>query len=68
MTDQLPADALKIIEALPADGSTMGNLRLLERLGMDPECYAEAAGRLKALGLVMAGRGRGGSLALRGKG
>jgi len=64
MAEQLPADALKIIEALPADGSTMGNSRLRERLGLDPERYAEAAGRLKALGLAVAGRGRGGSLAL----
>jgi len=64
MAEQLPADALKIIEALPADGSTMGNSRLREHLGLDLERYAEAAGRLKALGLAVAGLGRGGSLAL----
>ena len=64
MAEQLPEEALEIIEALPADGSTSGNLRLRERLGLGAECYAAAAGALKALGLVVAGRGRGGSLAL----
>jgi type I restriction enzyme M protein len=68
MAEQLPADALKIIEALPADGSPMGNSRLREQLGLDLERYAEAAGRLKALGLAVAGLGRGGSLALSDKG
>ncbi len=68
MAEQLPAEALHIIEALPADGSTSGNLRLRERVGLDPERYAEAAAKLKALGLVVAGRGRGGSLALSEKG
>ena len=68
MAEELPADALRIIEALPVDASTVGNIRLRERLGLDPERYAEAAGRLKALGLVVAGRGRGGSLALSEKG
>jgi len=64
VAEQLPAEALQIIETLPVDGSGSGNLRLRERLGLDPERYGEAAGSLKALGLVVAGRGRGGSLAL----
>ena len=68
MAEQLPTEALQIIDALPADGSTSGNLRLRERLGLDPEHYAEATGALKALGLVAVGRGRGGSLALSEKG
>jgi len=68
VTEQLPTEALRIIEALPADGSTSGNLRLRERLGLDPERYGEATGSLKALDLVVAGRGRGGSLALTEKG
>jgi len=68
VAEQLPAEALRIIETLPADGSGSGNLRLRERLGLAPERYAEAVGRLKALGLVVAGRGRGGSLALSEKG
>ena len=68
VAEQLPAEVLQIIEALPADGSTSGNLRLRERLGLDPERYGEAVGSLKALGLVVAGRGRGGSLALSEKG
>jgi len=68
MAEQLTVVALKIIETLPADGSAIGNVRLRERLGLDPERYAEAAGRLKALKLAVAGRGRGGSLALSEKG
>ncbi len=68
MADELPVGALQIIEALPADGSTSGNLRLRESLRLDPDRYAEASAALKALGLVVAGRGRGGSLALTEKG
>jgi len=64
VTEQLRIEALQIIEALPTDGSTSGNLRLRERLGLDPVRYSEATASLKALDLVVAGRGRGGSLAL----
>ncbi len=68
MTEKLPAEALEIIEALPADGSTLGNGRLREQLGHRPNVYRDAAVRLKDLGLVMAGRGRGGTLALSDRG
>ncbi len=68
VADELPADALQIVQALPADGSTSGNLRLRERLRLDPDRYAGASATLKALGLVVAGRGRGGSVALTEKG
>lgn len=64
VAEKLSAEAIQIIEALPVDGATSGNLRLRERLGMDPERYREAAVEFKTLGLVIAGRGRGGSLAL----
>ena len=57
MAEQLPVEALQIIEALPADGHTAGNISLRNRLGMSPDRYADAGAVLKALGLVVAGRG-----------
>jgi len=58
------AEEAMIIQAMPADGSSVGNIRLRARLGLDPERYVELTTELKALGLTVAGRGRGGSLAL----
>jgi hypothetical protein len=55
---------MAIIAGLPADGHTTGNISLRNQLGMPPDCYADAGAVLKDLGLVVAGRGRGGSLAL----
>lgn len=56
--------ALAVLQALPPDGSTIGNGRLRDSLGLDPELYSATTADLKARGLVVAGRGRGGSLAL----
>lgn len=58
------AEEAAIVQAMPADGSTVGNIRLRAQLGLDSERYAELTGELKALGLLAVGRGRGGSLAL----
>src|ERR1700674_700809 len=63
LTD-LPSDARSILLAIPADGSTIGNGRLRDTVGLDPDRYSELTSALKTLGLVAAGRGRGGSLAL----
>jgi type I restriction enzyme M protein len=60
----LDADSLRVLRALPADRTFVGNGRLRDQLGLQPERYRKAAARLKALGLVLPGRGRGGSLAL----
>ena len=60
----LPPDARFILLALPADGSTMGNGRLRETVALDTDRYSEITSALKTLGLAVAGRGRGGSLAL----
>ena len=62
--EALPPEAMAIIAALPADGHTRGNISLRDQLGVPPDRYADAATVLKDLGLVVAGRGRGGSLAL----
>jgi type I restriction enzyme M protein len=64
VAERLSADAVAIIESLPPDGSAVGNIRLRQQLGLVAERYSGAAIELKALGLVVAGRGRGGSLAL----
>ncbi|MGH9094560.1 MAG: hypothetical protein ACRDXE_05310, partial [Acidimicrobiales bacterium] len=64
MAERLSADAVAIIAALAPDGSTLGNIRLRRQLGLDAERCSGAAAELKALRLVVAGRGRGGSLAL----
>jgi len=67
-TGILEPDAQAILLALPVDGSTIGNGRLRGQLSLDTERYSELTSDLKARGLVAAGRGRGGSLALTAKG
>jgi len=62
--EALPPEAMAILAGLPADGHTTGNISLRNQLGMPPDRYADAGAVLKDLGLVVAGRGRGGSLAL----
>ena len=59
-----------MLEVLPGDGSTMGNLTAREALSratgreIGEEDYEEVKERLVALGLVRKGRGRGGAIAL----
>lgn len=60
----LPPEARAIVLALPPDGSTVGNGRLRDLVGLESARYSELTGALKTLGLAVAGRGRGGSLAL----
>lgn len=64
MDEPLSDESLRILQALPADGTTVGNLRLREWLGLSADAYASEVARLKAGGFVVPGRGRGGSLAL----
>lgn len=64
MDEPLSDDSLRILQALPPDGTSLGNLRLRERVGLAADGYVRGAAHLKAVGLVVAGRGRGGSLAL----
>ncbi len=61
---ELSADAERLREALPSDGSSLGNQKLRERLGLSPDTYASVVSELEAIGLVKRGRGRGGSLGL----
>ena len=59
-----------LLEVLPPDGSTMGNLSAREALGqaaerqIGEEEYEAVKGKALTLGLVVKGRGRGGSIAL----
>lgn len=56
-------EAEMLLAALPADGSPVGGLRLRSSLDLDNETYGRARGELDAAGLVIRGRGRGGSIA-----
>ena len=59
-----PALPARILDKLPADGSSMSNTRVRERLAVDEAAYRAAVDELKASGLVRAGPGRGGTLTL----
>lgn len=54
----------EILRALPSDGSTIGDGRLRDQVGLDADLYREVIGALKRLGYVIAGRGRGGFVGL----
>jgi len=62
MADQIQKDSLKA--KLAELGGTAGNSRLREALGWDQATYEGVKRELLAEGIVAAGRGRGGSLAL----
>jgi len=64
MADQIQKDSLKA--KLAELGGTAGNSRLREALGWDQATYEGVKRELLAEGIVAAGRGRGGSLALAG--
>lgn len=60
----LSPEAQRVLDALPADASTVGNVSLRRRLEMNEDEYRRAVEELDDLDLVRHGRGRGGSLAL----
>jgi len=64
VTDRPPPLVSRLLSALPPDGTPVGNGRLREKTGIDPDTYKELAGPLRDLGYLAAGRGRGGSLAI----
>jgi len=61
---ELSESAKKILEALPKDGSMIGNTALRKRLGMDAAGFFQAKRELEERGKVVTGRGRGGSIGL----
>lgn len=60
--------AKKLLDALPTDGGTRGNMTLRRELGIAEAPYRKAVEELQSCGLVASGRGRGGSLYLTAEG
>jgi hypothetical protein len=56
--------AEKIRAALPQDGTSVGNIGLIRKLGVTPEAYVLARAELEAQGAIIRGVGRGGSIRL----
>lgn len=56
-------EAEMVLAALPADGSSIGGLRLRSLLDLDNETYTRARAELDAAGLILRGRGKGGTIA-----
>lgn len=59
----ISAEAEMMIAELPSDGSTIGGLRLRSLLDLDNETYTCARNELDAAGLIIRGRGKGGTIA-----
>jgi type I restriction enzyme M protein len=58
----LSPDCATLLEHVPSDGASIGNLKLREQLGWDEERYAAARQPLLDLGVLETGRGRGGAV------
>jgi hypothetical protein len=58
----LSAEATRVFEHLPADGTKVGGITLQRELDLSKVEYQRARDELKAEGLVVPGAGRGGSL------
>ncbi|GDY12845.1 restriction endonuclease subunit M [Planctomycetota bacterium] len=59
---QTPNDSDALLNAIPGDGSTIGNINLRNQLGWDEERYAAARDALVAQGVLLKGQGRGGTV------
>lgn len=58
----ITADSQALLDSVPSDGSSIGNLKLREILGWDEERYQAARQPLIDAGKLTTGRGRGGSV------
>lgn len=56
-------EAEMLLAALPGDGSSIGGLRLRSMLDLDNETYTRARNELHSAGLIVRGRGKGGTVA-----
>ena len=56
-------EAQMLLAALPADGASVGGLRLRSSLDLDNDTYTRVKRELDAAGLITLGRGRGGTVA-----
>ena len=59
---EVSEDAKRILENLPPDGSMIGNMSLRDSLELDPKKYFDAKRELEVAGLIVTGKGKGGSL------
>ena len=60
----MTTEADKLLTLIPADGSAIGNIKLRRQARMDEEPYFAAQKELVQAGLILTGRGRGGSVRL----
>ncbi|KAB8178334.1 hypothetical protein [Microbispora catharanthi] len=58
----LAPDQQAVLECVPQDGSAISNLAVRKRLGWDPDRYWGARDALVDAGVVIRGRGRGGTI------
>jgi hypothetical protein len=59
---RLSDDARRVLDALPADGSTISNIRLRPTLDLNDDAYATAIRELKDAHAIQVGPGRGGTV------
>lgn len=62
---ELSESAKKILEVLPKDGSMVGNISLRNQLRLDTSEFSKAKQELQQRGIVVTGRGKGGSIGLK---
>ena len=60
---QISDNARKVFDALPIDGSKLSGGKVKDRTRLNTTEFTDAKAELKKAGLVVLGRGRGGSLA-----
>ena len=58
----LSPTAARILNSIPRDGKSIGNIRLRRKLGLDEKNYKEGREELLRLGIVLLGAGKGGSV------
>ena len=61
---KLSGNAGKIRKALPPDGTMVGNISLMRRLGIKPKDFFSAKAELDEEGLIVFGKGKGGSIGI----
>lgn len=57
VASELPRPAIAILSHLPPDGLFLGNGRIRQATGIDPNLYRELTAALRDVGFVVTGRG-----------
>jgi len=63
LPSSLSQDARILYTVLPENGSAEGNIYLRNQFGWEEEYYEKLRDELESAGLIVRGRGRGGSIA-----